>query len=164
MRLENTTSRSGVAAVAVALITVGIGACSTPPPAPTPPTSISPITSSSAPSSSTVPDYPPPYIDHVQWMQTDVGASLAVYPTTSGRLASAETAPAAAWREVIALAPAANTPTMHDQFDCHWNFARAVEPDKPSWNLEPARPVVSANDMIAARCNPGAAEESTAGS
>lgn len=93
-------------------------------------------------------------------MQTDVGTGLAVFPTASGRLASSDAARATAWREVVALAPAADTTTMRDQFDCHWNFARAVDPAKASWNLEPARPVVSANDMIATRCNPGAAEES----
>lgn len=107
----------------------------------------------------TVPDYPPPYIDHVSWADTAVGESLQVYPTTSGRQATSETALATAWKEVVAAAPRANTPTMRAQFDCHWNFARAVDPTKPSWNLEPSRPVVSDSEMIAARCNPGGPEE-----
>ncbi|GAB18490.1 hypothetical protein GOEFS_055_00030 [Gordonia effusa NBRC 100432] len=114
-------------------------------------------------STSTTPDYPPPYIDHVQWATTDVGASLQVYPTTSGRKTSAESAGAAAWREVIAAEPSANTPTMKAQFDCHWTFARLVDPMKTSWNLEPARPVVTDDEMIATRCNPGGAEEGPAG-
>jgi hypothetical protein len=47
---------------------------------------------------------------------------------------------------------------MRAQFDCHWRFARIVEPDKPSWNLEPWRPVVTESEMVDARCNPGGPE------
>ncbi len=61
---------------------------------------------------------------------------------------------AAAWAEVVALDPSADTPGMQAQFDCHWRFARIIEPEKPSWNLEPGRPVVAEEDMIGARCNP----------
>jgi hypothetical protein len=49
---------------------------------------------------------------------------------------------------------------MRDQYACHWRFARIVDPDKTSWNLEPWRPVVSESEMIGSRCNPGGAEES----
>lgn len=64
-----------------------------------------------------------------------------------------------AWAEVLALAPRADTPGMKAQFDCHWNYARAIDPDKTSWNLEPNRPVLTEQEMISARCNPGAPEE-----
>lgn len=103
--------------------------------------------------------YPPPYIDHVTWVQTAVGPSLQVYPTTSGRYTADESAMNAAWAEVVRLDRSADTPSMRAQFDCHWRFARIVEPEKPSWNLEPGRPVVDENTMIATRCNPGFAEE-----
>lgn len=103
--------------------------------------------------------YRPPFIERVEWTDTEVGPSLSVFPTTSGRYTQDPTAMAAAWREVVALDAGADTPGMQAQFDCHWRFARIVEPEKPSWNLEPGRPVVSEEDMIGARCNPGFAEE-----
>ena len=37
-------------------------------------------------------------------------------------------------------------------------FARIAEPDKPSWNLEPWRPVVTESEMVDSRCNPGGPE------
>lgn len=60
---------------------------------------------------------------------------------------------------MLRLAPGAGTPGMEAQFSCHWIFARMLSPGKPSWNLEPWRPVVSTQDMLAAGCNPGGAEE-----
>lgn len=102
---------------------------------------------------------PPPYIDGVDWVVTEVGPSLQIRPTPVGRTVSGDGAADEAWREVLALDPGADTPGMRAQFDCHWTFARLVEPDKPSWNLEPGRPVVSDEEMIAARCNPGFPEE-----
>lgn len=176
MRLEKTTSRA-CAAFALAATIVVVAACGSPgPTSPTsPPTTTGSQASTTSPdtptpetppasetSETTTPDPPPPYIDHVQWAQTDVGASLQVYPTPAGRQASAETAMAQAWHEVLVLAPTANTPTMKAQFDCHWTFARLVDPMKASWNLEPSRPVVTSDQMIAARCNPGGAEEGPA--
>lgn len=92
-------------------------------------------------------------------MQTAVGPSLQIVPTPSGRKVSGERAAEVAWREVLALAPDGDTPGMRAQFDCHWTFARLVDPDKPSWNLEPDRPVVSDEQMVSSRCNPGFAEE-----
>lgn len=102
---------------------------------------------------------PPPYIERVEWAQTQVGPSLQIYPTRAGRQVSGNGAADAAWREVLALRPDADTPGMRAQFDCHWTFARIVDPEKTSWNLEPGRPVVSDEEMIASRCNPGFAEE-----
>ncbi|MEE4025858.1 DUF2599 domain-containing protein [Gordonia sp. PKS22-38] len=122
-------------------------------------------TTSAAPSMSTsavpttAPVLPPPYVDHVEWVDTAVGPSLQVYPTTSGRRTDNVRGADIAWAEVIRLAPDGDTPGMRAQFDCHWDFARLVEPDKPSWNIEPGRPVVTDDEMIAARCNPGFAEE-----
>ena len=42
------------------------------------------------------------------------------------------------------------TRSMKDQYWCHADFAR----NKPQWNLEPWRPVVSWSKMISKRCNP----------
>ncbi|WP_234353784.1 DUF2599 domain-containing protein [Gordonia iterans] len=102
---------------------------------------------------------PPPYIERAEWAQTQVGPSLQIYPTRAGRRVSGHGAAEAAWREVLTLRPDADTPGMRAQFDCHWRFARIVDPEKTSWNLEPGRPVVSEEEMIASRCNPGFAEE-----
>ncbi len=124
--------------------------------------SVTPVTEPTSESSvepSPAPVYLPPYIDHVQWVDTEVGPSLQIYPTFSGRNADAPTAGDEAWSEVQKLDASADSPGMRAQFDCHWTFARLVAPDKTSWNLEPQRPVVTADEMIAARCNPGFAEE-----
>ncbi|GED99637.1 hypothetical protein nbrc107696_00840 [Gordonia spumicola] len=110
--------------------------------------------------SSSIPNtLPPPYIAGADWVQTDVGRSLQIRPTANGRSVVGVTAGDEAWREVLAIAPDGDTPGMKAQFDCHWTFARIVDPNKPSWNLEPSRPVVSETEMIASRCNPGAKEE-----
>lgn len=102
---------------------------------------------------------PPPYIASATWAETAVGPSLQVAPTRNGRKVASPTAGRKAWAEVLALDPTADTPGMKAQFDCHWTFARLVEPNKPTWNLEPGRPVVSDEEMIRTRCNPGFAEE-----
>ncbi|WP_244970870.1 DUF2599 domain-containing protein [Gordonia jinghuaiqii] len=101
----------------------------------------------------------PPYVERVAWTDTEVGPSLSVFPTTSGRYTDEVGAQTVAWAEVLALDPGADTPGMQAQFDCHWRYARLVEPEKPSWNLEPGRPVVTDEDMVGSRCNPGFAEE-----
>ncbi|MBW0012131.1 MAG: DUF2599 domain-containing protein [Mycobacterium sp.] len=108
----------------------------------------------------------PPFIDHTEWTQWRGLASLRVFPTPSGRMAAGEPVTAdatgladAAWAEVLALSPDADTPGMRAQFICHWQFAELVQPGKPSWNLEPWRPVVDDAEMVASRCNPGGAEE-----
>ncbi|MDL9936139.1 DUF2599 domain-containing protein [Gordonia sp. ABSL1-1] len=134
--------------------------------APTPPSPSTTVTTPSdiattnvVPSDPSVPVYRPPYIDHVAWAQTEVGPSLQVYPTTSGRHTTDPAAMNVAWAEVVALDASAESPGMRAQFDCHWRFARIVDPEKASWNLEPERPVVDEQEMISARCNPGFAEE-----
>lgn len=66
----------------------------------------------------------------------------------------------AAWAEVLALSPEADTAGMRAQFICHWQYAEIRQPGKPSWNLEPWRPVVDDSEMLASGCNPGSPEES----
>lgn len=108
--------------------------------------------------------FAPPYVDHTQWDQYwgDL-TTLRVFPTPSGRAASAnlQSAEAAdeAWSEVLADAPDADQPGMRAQFLCHWRLAEFAEPGKVSWNIEPWRPVVSDLQMITSGCNPGGAEE-----
>ena len=113
---------------------------------------------------STALSYPPPFIDHTQWAQWNQLSSLRVYPTVSGRAAARQLGSAGpeadeAWSEVLALAPDAGTPGMRQQFLCHWELAEVLQPGKPSWNLEPWRPVVDDAQMLASGCNPGGSEE-----
>jgi hypothetical protein len=101
----------------------------------------------------------PPYIADVHWVHSSHHPSLHVYPTRAGRAASILPNSTAqgdeAWGEVLALAPDAATPGMRAQFMCHWAYAEMAEPGKTSWDLEPWRPVVDDQQMIAAGCNPG---------
>ena len=106
----------------------------------------------------------PPYIDHAVWKTYSGLSSLRVFPTKAGRVVAADIAKTAAqtdeaWREVVSLAADADTPGMRAQFICHWNFAEIAEPGKTSWNLEPWRPVVDDNAMMAAGCNPGGSSD-----
>ncbi|MDT5167262.1 MAG: hypothetical protein QOD02_577 [Mycobacterium sp.] len=108
--------------------------------------------------------YPPPFVDHTQWAQWDRLRSLRVYPTRTGRAAARQLGSAGpeadeAWAEVLAQAPDAGTPGMHDQFLCHWEFAEVLQPGKGSWNLEPWRPVVDDPTMVSSGCNPGGGRE-----
>ncbi len=101
----------------------------------------------------------PPYIGLARW----VSDTLRVFPTPSGRALAGElgkprSAAEQAWREVLTLAPGADTPGMRAQFVCHWQFAEFAEPGKYSWDLEPWRPVVDENAMVLAGCNPGGPE------
>ncbi|WOC11745.1 hypothetical protein MP11Mi_08220 [Gordonia sp. MP11Mi] len=116
-------------------------------------------TPTSQSSTSQTPTLPPPYIEGADWVDTEVGPSLQIRPTRNGRDVSGDTAGGEAWQEVLALHPDAERPGMRAQFDCHWTFARLVDPEKTSWNLEPERPVVSESEMISTRCNPGFSEE-----
>lgn len=106
---------------------------------------------------------PPPYIDHVKWAKWGDLSSLRVYPTAAGRDTSGRPGTAAqadeAWNEILALSPDAAIAGMKEQFVCHWQFAEIAQPGKVSWNLEPWRPEVSPDQMIAAGCNPGGTEE-----
>ncbi|MGY4711936.1 DUF2599 domain-containing protein [Mycolicibacterium sp. CBM1] len=110
------------------------------------------------------PDPTPPFIDHAVWAHWGDLSSLRVYPTPSGRAASLQLLKPPseideAWGEVLALAPDADMPGMRQQFACHFRFAELAQPGKTSWNLEPWRPVVDDDAMVAAGCNPGGVEE-----
>ena len=108
------------------------------------------------------PDPAPPYVDHVEWAKWGDMSSLRVYPTAAGRAASlvaTVTTEAAAWQEVLALSPDADMPGMYAQFICHWQLAELGQPGKSSWNLEPWRPEVDDDMLVATRCNPGGTEE-----
>ncbi|WP_245717191.1 DUF2599 domain-containing protein [Nocardia jejuensis] len=99
-----------------------------------------------------------PLIDHTEWTDAIDGRRLLVYPTQPGRKDTFPTAGERAWQEVLSSAPDADTPGMRDQFICHWEWARVVAPDKPSWNLEPWRPDVGYQATVNALCNPGGPE------
>jgi hypothetical protein len=105
----------------------------------------------------------PPFVARAEWAKWGDLSSLRVYPTESGRAAAAQvgTTPQAdeAWTEVLALSPDADLPGMRAQFMCHWQYAEFAQPGKTSWNLEPWRPEVSMDEMVAAHCNPGGTEE-----
>jgi hypothetical protein len=103
----------------------------------------------------------PPYVDHVEWAKWGDLSSLRVYPTVAGRQASVvdPVDVGEAWAEVLRLSPDADMPGMWDQFVCHWNFAERVQPGKTSWNLEPWRPAVDVDTLVATGCNPGGTEE-----
>lgn len=118
-----------------------------------------------APTAAAAPvDPTPPYIDHVEWVRWNGEPSLRIYPTAAGRAAAVAPGGDAlsdgAWAEVLALAPDADGAGMHAQFRCHWSWAEFGEPGKASWNLEPWRPVVSADRLLLSGCNPGADAES----
>jgi hypothetical protein len=103
------------------------------------------------------------FVDHVEWAKWGDLSSLRIYPTVTGRQLAGEPGGGGqadqAWAEVLALAPEADIPGMREQFICHWNFAEFAEPGKASWNIEPWRPVVPAEQMLATGCNPGGTEE-----
>ena len=117
---------------------------------------------SPAPPPSTAPTSPPvaapPFVDSATWGDSDYGITLRVTPTPSTLRAGGPDDAAIAWGEVLRLAPGADTPGMREQFDCHWTWARLLEPDKPTWNLEPWRPVIPVEVMVLEGCNPGGPE------
>lgn len=79
-----------------------------------------------------------------------------VVPTAYGRVAPIGSR-LAAWGETLEKPNArarldfANT---RDQFYCHYDGVRLIEPNKPSWNLERSRPDVGYARTVAASCNP----------
>lgn len=111
-----------------------------------------------------VPDPPapapatPPFISSTRWSPTPFGPSLEITPTPAGRRADGVTDADLAWEEVRALEPDADDPGMRAQFLCHWEFARLLRPDKPTWNIEPWRPQVDDVTMMTTGCNPGGPE------
>ena len=108
-----------------------------PPPSPSPTASTAPAFPTA--STSATPTAMPPFVARAQWVRGSGGRSLQIFPTASGRAAqgaSMTTRRGARWS---GSAPDADQPGMRAQFDCHWTFARLVDPDKPSWNIEPWR-------------------------
>jgi hypothetical protein len=116
-----------------------------------------------APVASANPVPGPPFVDHVEWAKWGDLSSLRVYPTQAGRTAAGQLGTNSeadeAWTEVLTLSPDADIPGMREQFVCHWQLAEFAEPGKVSWNLEPWRPKVDANEMLVTGCNPGGTEE-----
>ncbi|MEO9221801.1 MAG: DUF2599 domain-containing protein [Mycobacteriaceae bacterium] len=94
----------------------------------------------------------------MQWTTNSKGRALHVYPSDAGRTANGAPARATAWQEVVRASSQADTPSLHDQFNCHWDFARIIDPHKSSWDLEAWRPNVGYPAVVAAQCNPGGAE------
>ncbi|WP_062989583.1 DUF2599 domain-containing protein [Nocardia anaemiae] len=99
-----------------------------------------------------------PLIDHTTWTESIDGPRLLVYPTAAGRRETFPNTEERAWQEVLTDSPDADSPGMRDQFVCHWVWARMVQPDKESWNLEPWRPAVGYQATVQASCNPGGPE------
>ncbi|GFG52646.1 hypothetical protein CQY20_01340 [Mycolicibacterium agri] len=105
----------------------------------------------------------PPYVAHAEWAKWGDLSSLRVYPTDSARAASTQPGTTAQadqmWAEVLTVSPDADIAGMREQFMCHWHYAELAYPGKESWNLEPWRPEVSWDEMLASHCNPGGTEE-----
>lgn len=99
-----------------------------------------------------------PLIDHLEWTENADGPRLMVHPTRAGRDTIFPGSDLRAWQEIRTTDPAADTPGMWDQFRCHWDWARLIDPDKPTWNLEPWRPPVGYDATVDAACNPGGPE------
>ena len=95
-----------------------------------------------------------PLLDSATWIRVDGRPSLEVVPTGLLRRCGLRGVQDAAWQELLALYSDADTEGMEEQFTCHVLFA----PGKDVWHLEPWRPVVDGNEMMAARCNPGGAD------
>jgi hypothetical protein len=155
----------GVRLLLLGFVGVLAGAACSAPDAPTPGTTsaTAPVTAPSSTASATAPSSagsaaPGPLVASATWVRGSGGRSLHVVPTAAGRAATGPSDEARAWAEVLRIVPDADQPGMQAQFDCHWVYARLVQPDKPSWNLEPWRPVVTDQRMVDARCNPGGQE------
>ena len=83
--------------------------------------------------------------------------TLKVYPTTWGRWTGAG-ARWSAWKEVLSKTTGSgaknpNTPTMKNQFYCHFDFVRIRYPNKTSWNLDTKIPNRGYTGFIKSRCN-----------
>ncbi|WP_327151597.1 DUF2599 domain-containing protein [Nocardia sp. NBC_01329] len=97
-------------------------------------------------------------IDYVEWTENADGPRLMVHPTRAGRDTTFPGSDLRAWQEIRTADPGADVPGMWDQFRCHWEWARLIAADKPTWNLEPWRPSVGYDATVDAACNPGGPE------
>lgn len=95
-----------------------------------------------------------PLVRSAQWIHVEGRPSLEVVPSALLRDCGLRGVQDAAWQELLALSPDADTGGMEEQFACHVLFA----PGKDVWHLEPWRPVVEGTELLAARCNPGGAD------
>ena len=106
----------------------------------------------------------PPFVDHVA-----VGALAEGTGPVCGsirrrraarrpsRLGSPSPESDEAWAEVLALAPHADMPGMHDQFRCHWDFAELPSPARPAGTWSRGGRSSTTPTMVATGCNPGGA-------
>ncbi|WP_459546227.1 DUF2599 domain-containing protein [Nocardia sp. X0981] len=163
MPIDPTVRALGIFAV----LTAFLSGCGSPaphaPPARAPAPATTPATAGTSTAAHTpVPAIDPhaglPLIDHIEWTHNADGSRLLVYPTEAGRATTFPGADLRAWAEIRAADPTAATPGMWEQFRCHWEWARLVAPDKPTWNLEPWRPPVGYDATVEAACNPGGPE------
>ncbi|AXK84900.1 DUF2599 domain-containing protein [Nocardia farcinica] len=165
MTLRRPAGRRAAAVLAPLALAALLTGCGDDQPAAAPPataTTPRPPTTATPPPVAALPTIDPyadvPLIDRVEWTDTVDGDRLLVVPTRAGRDTTFPGAENRAWAEIVALSPAADSPGMRDQFVCHWHWARLVQPDKPSWNLEPWRPAVGYQETVRASCNPGGPE------
>ncbi|MFX0576327.1 DUF2599 domain-containing protein [Nocardia nepalensis] len=164
---QRNTERTRAARLGAVLLCCGtlVGACgsdeSASVTAATVPTTTTTVAASSTPLAA-APSVDPyadmPLIDHTTWTEGVDGARLLVFPTQAGRHETFPNTEERAWQEVLGQSPDADTPGMRDQFVCHWVWARMVQPNKESWNLEPWRPAVGYQATVQAACNPGGPE------
>lgn len=161
------TRVAGACVILAAILTTACTAPAPPAPGPSTPTATtatpaggtSPAATGTAASAPAVDPYAgQPLIDRVEWISSVDGPRLMVHPTRAGRDTTFPAAGLRAWQEVRTLDPAAETPGMWDQFRCHWEWARLIAPEKPTWNLEPWRPPVGYDATVDAACNPGGPE------
>ncbi len=111
-------------------------------------TATSPRTAPGLTSSS--PPGQPDLIAGVRLVEAEGGASYEVTPREALRDHLSAAALDAAWGEVTAAYPEADTDGLHDQFVCHAYFANA----KPTWDLEPWRADLTYPETVATACNP----------
>lgn len=167
MPIDSAARAAGVLAILSALATTGCASSNSDirsdsaPAATTTPTITAPataVTRTPRPTPTVDPYAGQPLIDHLEWTENADGPRLKVHPTRAGRDTTYPGSDFRAWQEIRTADPAADTPGMWDQFRCHWDWARLIAPDKPTWNLEPWRPPVGYDATVDAACNPGGPE------
>ncbi|WP_218917425.1 DUF2599 domain-containing protein [Luteipulveratus mongoliensis] len=141
---------------ALVLVLIGLAGCAdsgTETSQTTPPTraTSSPPRPAPTPSPTTAPRPTGPFIASVVWTKRDGRRALSVTPTAALRSSATRDVADAAWREVVARVPSADTRGMADQLACHVLFV----PEKLHFYLEPWRPAVGYANTVAAQCNPG---------
>ena len=94
-------------------------------------------------------------VEAATWVERSDGPSLQVVPSATLRACGgpwrAPADPPVGWESVLELAPDADTAGMREQYACHLQWASGKE----VWHLEPWRPVVTQEQLVADLCNPG---------